>query len=142
MPRAYFEYTEGVLKQFNPTVSVTNKHKYIASQFQDPKQEALEGLLKSLCNFMHLGRVYPKEYEELFDNKLNCRVFLDLLRVMLDKKEQYLQVSYSQQYVLHVFDLFRKCKGKKEGFTPEEIPKYYEVFSRANVFMKNEAKCS
>lgn len=41
MPSSYFEYVEGRLKQLNPTVSITNKHKYIASQFNVVEVEKL-----------------------------------------------------------------------------------------------------
>ena len=55
MPAVYFEFVESRLKQLNSTASLTNKHKYIASQFNIVEVAKLADILKDINNFIYLG---------------------------------------------------------------------------------------
>jgi hypothetical protein len=65
MPSSYFEFIEGRLKQLNTTVSISNKHKYIESQFNIEVGKLTE-VLRDINNFMTLSDAYPKDYELLY----------------------------------------------------------------------------
>jgi hypothetical protein len=83
MPNSYFEFIEGRLKQLNSTASISNKHKYIGSQFNIVEVGKLTEVMRDINNFMTLNEAYPKEYEALYEGKLNPRYFLDLLGILI-----------------------------------------------------------
>jgi hypothetical protein len=129
MPNSYFEFIEGRLKQLNSTASISNKHKYIGSQFNIVEVGKLTEVMRDINNFMTLNEAYPKEYEALYEGKLNPRYFLDLL----DKPEL-------DTFIFNVFKLFQRVKPLKDGFSPFEQIKYYRSLSKAATMLSDPIK--
>lgn len=118
MPASYFEFVESRLKQLNSTASLTNKHKYIASQFNIVEVTKLAEALKEINNFMYLGEAYTKEYDQLFESKLNPRYFFDLLGIVMDNAKELHGKPGVETFITNVFKLFQRVKQLKDGLSP------------------------
>ena len=116
IPQRFFDYIEGDLKAWNPTVSITGRHKYIKSQFQ--KLEEIDtpvlGHLQMLNNFLYLSETYPKEYEALFETKLNSLYFLDLLEYLVNNPQSHKALDIELEfYILNVLALYVLVNNQK-----------------------------
>jgi hypothetical protein len=112
-------------------VSISNKHKYISSQFVTLKPEQSVPILKNINNFLYLFDAYSAEYTALFETKLNFRYFLDLVNVINQHPEGLRGNHQVELFLNNAFGLFQKVKGLKDPILPEEEGKYYRFFSNA-----------
>lgn len=80
---------------------------------------------------MVLSEAYPKEYDQLFESKLNPRYFFDLLGLVIDNSKELEGKSGVEMFVGNVFKLFQKVKLLKDGISQLEQIKYYRTLSKA-----------